>query len=164
MVDQRWLIDEAMASAHHIGNSGHNLLAQPLPSLIDVFGMAFPASGISSHVDQGLPIQPRVQRLQWALFRKFTQALSVGTRATDGCMCRVGMIIIACGHRKAHGEAFEIPLPWRRQCLVKIIDVEDQIALWRSKEAKVEQMAVATGLNRYAAGRGLRQIMRHQPG
>ena len=164
MANQRRLIDQAMPTAYHVGNLWHDLLAQPLPSLIDVFGMAFPVFGISGHVDQGVPIQPRVHRLEWTLFRKVTQPLSVGAGAADGCSCRVGNVVLARGHCKAHGKALDIPLPGRRQCLVKVIDIEDQIPLGRAKEAKVEQMAIPTGLDPYAARRGRRQVSRHQPG
>jgi hypothetical protein len=73
-------------------------------------------------------------------------------------------VFIARGHGKAHGKTLDIPLPGRRECLVKVIDIEDQIPLWRPKEAKVEQMAISTGLDPYAADRSRRQVSRHQPG
>jgi hypothetical protein len=74
------------------------------------------------------------------------------------------MTVIAGRDCKADGETLDIPLPGRWQCLVKVIDIEDQITLWRAKEAKVEQMAIPTGLNPYAADRCRREVSRHQPG
>ena len=58
----------------------------------------------------------------------------------------VGLVAETVGPAGDHGagnQAFEIPLPRSGMGLVKVVDVEDELTLWRGEDAEVRQMGVA---------------------
>ena len=111
-------------------------------------------------MDPGIP---DLQRRHPGVFR---QPLAIAARGPDG---RVAPVIVAQSVRprrehERRGEPLDVPLPRRRQCLVEIVDVEDDVALRRREAAEVQQMAIAAGLHAYPClGRG-RKISRHHAG
>src|SRR6516162_1195749 len=54
------------------------------------------------------------------------------------------------------------PLPRRRERLVEIVDVEDEVPLRRGKTAEVQQVCIPTSLHPQPCYRRARQIGRHQ--
>jgi hypothetical protein len=57
------------------------------------------------------------------------------------------------GKDKGGSELFDVPLPWRGQRLVKIVQVENDIAFGRGETAEIYQMAITTCLH-FGRGRG----------
>ena len=55
--------------------------------------------------------------------------------------------VVAAGDHEAGRQALDVPFPGRRQSLVEIVEVEDQVALGRGKQAEVGQVAIAAGLH-----------------
>src|SRR6266699_4221796 len=43
-------------------------------------------------------------------------------------------------------KAFYIPFPWTRECLVKVIEIEDLVTFWRGVDAKVVEVRITTEL------------------
>ena len=63
------------------------------------------------------------------------------------------------------GQPVNVPLKWPRMSLVKIIDVEKDIAIRGSKKPKIGQMRIATKLNVNASVfSAFSQVMGHQKG
>src|SRR5271157_3594774 len=68
------------------------------------------------------------------------------------------------GDIKADRKALDIPLEGRGQCLVKIIDVEYNVAFGGGEEPKVQEMAVTTCLGMNAGIWKKRKVMGHDIG
>ena len=64
----------------------------------------------------------------------------------------------------ARGETFHVPLPGRRQGLVKVVDVEDHRPLRRGEQTEVREVRVATRLHRQSGSRRGSQIRGHDQG
>ena len=58
-------------------------------------------------------------------------------------------------------ETFQIPLPGPGQCLVEIVDIEDDAALGRPEQAEVQEVCIAAGLHVNAGRRRSCKISRH---
>ena len=71
---------------------------------------------------------------------------------------------MSCGDNQAGRQALDVPLPWRRQSFVEIIDVEENVALWSSETAEIHEVSVAAGLHADPGCRGRSQIGGHQGG
>src|SRR5438270_13100837 len=61
----------------------------------------------------------------------------------------------------ASGKSLDIPFPGTRQCLVKIIHIEDLIAFWRGVDAKVAEMRISTVLYLESGDRSCSQVLCH---
>ena len=77
--------------------------------------------------------------------REVAHFLAIAARTGDRCIAAVcvGKPVRTGGEHKRCDEAFDVPLPRRRQRLVEVVDVENKPALRRGKAAKIHQMAVA---------------------
>ena len=67
----------------------------------------------------------------------------------------------ASGQHQRSRHAFQVPLEGAANCLVKVVDVEDQPPIGRSEGAEVAHMRVAAELAYDAGRRKLRQIRGH---
>ena len=68
------------------------------------------------------------------------------------------------GDDDAGRQPLDVPLPWRRQGLVEIIDVEEDVALRRGKAAEIHEVGVAARLHAKSGGRTRSEIGRHDGG
>ena len=111
-------------------------------------------------VEAGIPDIEHVHRGKVAHF------LAIAASTGDRCITAVcvGERVRTGGKHKRRDEAFDVPFPGRGQCLVEIVDVENQATLWRGKAAEIHQMAVAADLDIDAADRRLGEIGRHDAG
>ncbi len=76
----------------------------------------------------------------------------------------VGQTEMLGGDDDAGGQPLDVPLPRRRQGLVEIVDVEEDVALRRGEPAEIHQVSVAAGLDAKPGRRGRRQVGRHHRG
>jgi hypothetical protein len=58
-------------------------------------------------------------------------------------------------------QALDVPLPGRRKRLVEIVDVENELALGRSKAAEIGDVAIAASLHADARGGSAGEIGGH---
>ena len=72
--------------------------------------------------------------------------------------------ISAGGEHKGGDETLDIPLPWRGQCFVEIINVKDEPALRRGEAAEIHQVRVTAHLDMDVGGRHAGQVRRHDAG
>ena len=91
-------------------------------------------------------------------------AIAAGARDRRIAAVRVGEPVRMGGEHKRGDEALGVPLPGCGQCLVEVVDVENQPALGCGKAAKIHQVAVAAHLDIDPADRCAGQIGRHHPG
>jgi hypothetical protein len=75
-----------------------------------------------------------------------------------------GQLVIASGDRETDGQPFQIPFPRRWQRFIKVVQIEDQISLGGGKQAKIQQVAVSTGLYPKTCTWGSREIVGHERG
>ena len=83
--------------------------------------------------------------------------------------CRVGSIgalswpesICPCRDYEAGDESLDVPFPRRGECLVEIIQVEDEASLRRSVDSEIRQMGIAARLHNQATRRSSCQIAGH---
>ena len=68
---------------------------------------------------------------------------------------------VAPGDLEAGREPLHVPLPWTRQGLVEIVDVEDHLPLGRAEQAEVRQVRIAAELHRQAGTRGRGEVGGH---
>ena len=72
--------------------------------------------------------------------------------------------VFAAGDREAGGEPLDVPLPWARQRLVEVVEVEDEAPVGRREGAEVGEVGVAAGLHPQARDRRRRQVGGHHRG
>ena len=94
-------------------------------------------------VEAGIPDIEHVHGREVAHFLAI--AASTGDRRIAAV--RVGEPVRTGGEHKRGDKALDVPLPGCRQCLVEVVDVENQPALRRGKTAEIHQMAVTAQLN-----------------
>jgi hypothetical protein len=91
--------------------------------------------------------------------------LSVSANACDdrssGHFVRV--MVVTSGHGKARAQTFKIPLPRRRQGLVEIVHLEDEVAFRGREHAEIQEMTIPARLHPEARNGCGRQVIRHQP-
>src|SRR5215213_11697791 len=75
----------------------------------------------------------------------------------------VEAVVAACYH-DARSEALHIPLPWPRQGLVEVVDIEEQGALWGGVSPEVQEVGVAAQLSLHAGLRRAREVVGHDDG
>jgi len=131
-------------------------------SLRDPFFQAY-LIWLRQHREDVAVLEPRVPDVEHVHGGEIPNLSAI---AAGACDCRVttvgiGEPVRTGGQHKRSDEALHIPLPGSRQCLVEIVDIEDQSALRRREPAKVEQMAVAAYLDMNAADRRAGEISRH---
>ena len=106
---------------------------------------------------------PQFQRSQLA---ELGDGLPVGARASPGRVPgrRLAQSVVPGRHDETRREALEIPLPWRGQRLVEVVDGEDDPPLGGGEPAEVAQVRVPAALHVDAAGRSRAQVGRHREG
>ena len=109
------------------------------------------------------PGVPDVEHVHGGKVAHFS-AIAAGAGDRRIAAVRVGEPVRTGGEHKRGDEPLDVPLPGCRQCLVEIVDVEDEPALRRGKAAEIHQMAVAAHLDMDAAHRRAGQIGRHDAG
>src|SRR5271154_5357071 len=62
---------------------------------------------------------------------------------------------------KTRSQTFDVPLPRRRQSFVKIVDIEDELALRRGKRTEIQKMTVTTSLDAQSCCRRVRKVRCH---
>jgi hypothetical protein len=67
----------------------------------------------------------------------------------------------AYGDCGACGKPLDVPLPWRREHLVEVVDGEDQFALGRAEYAEVRHVHIATSVHKHSGRRQRRKVSRH---
>lgn len=82
----------------------------------------------------------------------------------DGGAFAGGNPLITTCDLKAHHKTFQIPFPWTRVRLIKIIDVEDEPALWGPEYPKIGEVRVPAQLDRNSRIGGVLQIGCHHSG
>ncbi|MNL30216.1 hypothetical protein D3C87_1519390 [compost metagenome] len=65
------------------------------------------------------------------------------------------------GDGGAGRQTLEVPLEWRRQRFVEIVDIEDHVALWRGEPPEVHEVRVPTRLHADTTGRCGAEVRRH---
>ena len=83
----------------------------------------------------------------------------IGRRA---CRIAVGQPQVLGRDHDAGRQSLQVPFERRRQRLVEIVDVEDDVALWRREAAEIHQVGIAAGLHSQPAGRCVGQVGGHQ--
>ena len=68
------------------------------------------------------------------------------------------------GDDDAGRQPLDVPLPRGRQGLVEIVDVEEDVALWRGEAAEIHEVSIAAGLHAKSGGWGRGQVSRHDRG
>ena len=68
---------------------------------------------------------------------------------------------LATRDRQARSEPLDIPLPRPRQCLVEVVEVEDELAVGSREDPEVGEVRVAAELSEEAGPRGGGQVGRH---
>ena len=68
------------------------------------------------------------------------------------------------GDDDAGRQPLDVPLPWRRQGFVEIVDVEEDVALRRGEAAEIHEVSVAARLHAKPGGGGRGQVGRHDRG
>ena len=103
---------------------------------------------------------PKLQRFRLG---KFPQPLTIAARAGNRGIA-AGIIRQAVrprGEREGGDKTRDVPVPWRRQGFIEIVDVEDDLAFRGGEAAEIEQMTIAGGLDMEASCRGSREVCRH---
>ena len=77
---------------------------------------------------------------------------------------RVGQSDRSRRQNEGRDQSLDVPFPRRRQCLVEVIDVEDDVAFRRCKATEVHQMAVAACLHPDADVGRSGEVGGHHPG
>jgi hypothetical protein len=114
-------------------------------------------------LDEAIDIDRIVPDVERAHRRVVAHPLPVGARGSDDGPrgFAFGQPYMAPGQDDAGGQPLEIPLPWRRQGLVEVVDVENDLPLGCGEAAEVRQMRVAAGLDPDSGGGGGGEIRRH---
>lgn len=74
----------------------------------------------------------------------------------------VGEPQVLGGDHYAGRQPLDVPFEGRRQCLVQVVEVEDDVALGRGEAAEVHQVGIAACLHAQPAGRRVGQVGGHQ--
>ena len=104
-----------------------------------------------------------VPRVQGRGRRNVGQGVGVGQRDPFGRVLAV-RVVEALGpgrHREAGTETLEIPLPRSGQCLVEVVDIEDQPPLGRGEPSEVDEMGVPAQLHGNLRRRRPGKVRRH---
>src|ERR1700734_3801188 len=108
-------------------------------------------------VDHGIP------RSQISHLRIFPNVLTVRAHdspAEDLTALAVFFNKLTCDYGTRH-QTFQIPLPRPGNCLVEVVDAEDEVAFGGSKDAEVGDVHVAAELNLKAGDWRRGKILRH---
>jgi hypothetical protein len=111
-------------------------------------------------------VEPRVPDVEHIHGGKVAHFSAIAASAGDRRIAavRLGEPVGAGSEHKGGDEAFDVPLPGRRQGLVEVVDVEEQPALRCGKAAEIHQVSVTAHLDIDAGRRRFREIGRHDPG
>jgi hypothetical protein len=118
---------------------------------------------LREHRQKVAVIEPGIPDVEYVHGGKVAHFSAIAAGAGDRRIAavRIGETVGTSGEHKGGDEPLDVPFPWRRQCLVEIVDVENQPALRGGKTAEIHQMAVAAHLYVDAADRRAGQIGRH---
>jgi hypothetical protein len=103
---------------------------------------------------------------QRAHLREPGHRLPIGGHRGERGRPRVGLgeAVVAGGDREARRHPLHVPLKRPRQCLVEIVQVEQQPPLGRGEDPEVRQVRVATELHLEASDGGAGEVGRHDLG
>ena len=166
MENERRLVDDLAAPVHHLTDFREQVLGHRSARLGGDLLAALAHLGVGRRGDQHLVVDAGIPGVEDAHRRELTQVrtIRVGQDAHHRLTTALRDAVLAADHDEAGGQPLDVPLPRRGQGLVEVVQVEDQVALGRGKEAEVRQVAVPARLDKNAAGRGSRQIARHHRG
>ena len=163
MENERRLVDDPAAPVHHLTDFREQVFGHRSARLGGDLLAALAHLGIGRCGDQHLVVDAGIPGVEDAHRRELAQprTIRVGQDAHHRLTTALRDAVLAAGHDEAGSQPLDVPFPGRGQGLVEIVQVEDQVALGRGKEAEVRQVAVPARLHEDAAGRGGRQIARH---
>ena len=161
--DKRGLRDDGAPAVLHYGQLGGRL------GCIPAGGASGRPLGVGPEhrvVDAGEDLvgaHLRVPRGQCVHAGEPAHEVTVGarTRERDGSRLLPAEAVAAGSDDEAGDEPLHVPLERARQCLVEVVDVEDQRALRRAVQAEVEQVRIAAQLHFEAGARARLRGRRH---
>ena len=119
--------------------------------------------GILDGRDQHLGVESEVPQVQHRHLVELGHMLAVGPDAREGRILgiRFAEAVVATGDHEARRETLEVPFPGRRECLIEVVDGEDDLPLRGGETPEVDQVGVSAALHADTGGRSGRQIHRH---
>ena len=105
--------------------------------------------------DQHLGLDGEVPKVEHIHFAELGHMLAVGPDAAKNRILGVGFAeaVVATGDHEARCKTLEVPLPWGRQGLIKVVDGEDDLPLRGGEAPEVDQMGVSAALHADAGNR-----------
>jgi hypothetical protein len=166
VLDQRWGIDDAKLAFDRLGQLVERSEAGGLTRLAQHVGFESARLG---------PADQREQLVHRHVCVPDLEGPHPGARTHSSAVCRrcrpCGLIALfgreatlASGDHHARCQAFDIPLEWRRQRLIEVVDIEDEPALGRGEDAEVQHVRIATRLYPQPADGSVGKILSHDRG
>src|SRR5438874_1367693 len=93
-------------------------------------------------------VDPSIPHFQVTHVAVLPHALAIGRQTTQDCLSIyfAREAIIPSRYYNACGKAFDVPFPWARERLVKVIEIEDLMPFWCGKDAEVVEVRITTHL------------------
>ena len=121
---------------------------------------------LRQHRQIGGFIEAGVPGLQHVHVCELPHGLAVAAGAGDRGIASVVVrqLVGTRGEHERGNKPLDVPLPRRGECLVEIVDVEDQPAFRRGEAAEIHQVRIPAGLDVDARGRRGSQVGGHDAG
>ena len=163
--DERRIVGEAEMTIDVTGVSGHR--PQVVLALRPLHVASHPgpvsAGEVLDHVTDRDPVVPEVEGPFRGIARHALAVLASGGPHHSSAL-RAGEATLAGDDLQAGAQAFDVPLPWTRQRLVEVVDVEHEVPLGGGELPEVAHVGVAARLHGQSGGGGRREIHGHDGG
>src|SRR5713101_6527478 len=129
------------------GDLVQSLKGVVLPGFLQLPSQVFPAA-LPKDGQSAFGIDPGIPHVEEVHFAVFPHPAAIGAPATSGRLFTIRLLesIATSGYVKAGRQALHVPFPRSGQCLVKVVDVEEQLPLRTGVDAEVAQVSVAAEL------------------
>ena len=167
MEDKGRLVLDSWRRAQMLDQLREQTVREAFPArLLDSLPDALNLAPVRQDIENAVEIDAVVPDVQGAHRSVVDPAFAVGAHRVRRRLrgLAVGQSEMLGGDDNARGQPLDVPLPWRRQCFVEIVDVEKDVALRRGEPAEIHQVSVAAGLHAKPGHCGRSQVSRHDGG
>ena len=161
-----WGLVDSRPAVDHRGELGERaVVGAALGPLLDV-DQQLPTVGRREVLDQTVDVSPVVPEVELRHRRVAGHLVPVGFHCRDHGLIGRGRLeaILPRRHHQAGGESLHVPLKGPGQRLVEVAQVEQEVALWRGPQTKIEDVGVAAELDPQPAVGPGREIGGHHGG